>query len=167
MAHHPKGPIRAPVVHAFNPKSSPSKQLSLGLQGPGRAGDCRLSLMGNTSRERQGGGLNVWTPWVSGHSSSWILGISDWRQQEAETPPGLLADPHHRPRVRRDNKRNSKWCRRLLGSLRQAEELCQDTAWASSIWAFFPWKIEKESSPRKAERKGPGSWHSSAFYSSM
>ena len=68
---------------------------------------------------RQGGGLNVWTPWVSGHSSSWILGISAWRQQEAETPPGLLADPHHRPRLRRDNKRNSKWYRRPLGNLRQ------------------------------------------------
>ena len=45
---------------------------------------------------RQGGGPNVWTPWVSGHSSSWILGISAWRQQEAETPPGSLADAHHR-----------------------------------------------------------------------
>lgn len=116
---------------------------------------------------RQGGGPNVWTPWVSGHSSSWILGISAWRQQEAETPPGSLADAHHRHRVRRDNKRNIKWCRRLLGSLRQAEEPCQGTSCASSIWAFFPWKIKKESSPRKSERKGPGSWHSPAFYSSM
>lgn len=105
---------------------------------------------------RQGGGLNVWTPWVSGHSSSWILGISAWRQQEAETPPGLLADPHHRPRLRRDNKRNSKWYRRPLGSLRQAEEPCRDTAWASSIWAFFPWKIKRNPAPERQEGKDLG-----------
>ena len=107
---------------------------------------------------RQGAGLNGRTPWVSGHSPSWILGISAWRQQGSETPPGSLADPYHRHRVRRDNKRNIQRCGRLLGSLQQAEQHCQGTSCASSIWAFFPCKIKKESSPRRQKGKdsGPG-----------
>lgn len=55
MAHHPNTLIRAPrwrmpaaTSLPASPKSSPSNQLSLWLQGPGRAGDYRLSLMGNT-----------------------------------------------------------------------------------------------------------------------
>lgn len=57
--------------------------------------------------------------------------------------------PHHKHRTQRDNKRNIKWCRKPLSSLRFTELPCQVTHCASSMWALVSWNIKRGSRHRR------------------